>query len=367
MPVIIRPFDHAEGSPDWAGLRALFEKVYGPDVAGQRMRALRWVTLDNPADAPGERRYVADDDGRIAGTLGRMPVCFAVKGRPILVRYSHDLFVDPDYRGQKLAQKLVDEVPRRSECPTGGLWMTGPSYTIHQKGGWKAMTPTHAQMRILDPSALLARRMPGPLAGIAGGALRGLLAIASVDAWGAGPTGYAVEEVERFGPEADALWAEAAPLLEVSAVRDEAYLRWRFERAPNTRYVKLVARRAGKMRGYLALRFPEGGRAGSAAVGVDFLACPDEPDTITALFREALARARATCAPGLLALTTCAPFRRRLRRLGFLQAPHLQTFVLHNLAGHPDEALLSDTAHWYLTFTDSDGDMWTGAQPPERV
>lgn len=367
MPVIVRPFDHADGSPDWAGVRALFEKVYGPDVAERRFRALRWVTLENPAAAPGERRYVAADGDRIAGTLGRMPVRFAVMGRPILVRYSHDLLVDPDYRGQKLAQRLVDEVPRRSECPTGGLWMTGPSYTIHQKGGWKAMTPARAQMRILDPAALLARRMPAALAGMAGGVLRGLLGLAAVDARGSGPAGYRVDEVDAFGPEADALWAEVSPLIEVAAVRDQAYLHWRFERAPNTRYVKLVARKDGKARGFLALRLPEGGRAGSVAVGVDFLARPDEPDAITALFREALSRARAAKATGLLALTTCGSFRRRLRRLGFLQAPHLQTFVLHNLAGHPDEALLSDTAHWYLTFTDSDGDMWTGAQPPERV
>jgi len=365
--MVIRPFDHALESPDWQGLRTLYDKVYGPEVAERRLRALRWVTLDNPADFPGERRYVAADDGRIAGTLGRMPVRFTVKGRPVLIRYSHDLLVDPDYRGRGLAQKLVDEVPRRSECPTGGLWMNGPSYAIHQKGGWKAMTPARAQMRILDPTALLARRMPASLAGIAGEALRGLLAMASVDAWGPAPPGYTVEEVERFGPDADALWAEASPLLDVAAVRDEAYLHWRFERAPNTHYAKLVARRAGKMRGYLALRFPEGGRAGSVAVGVDFLARPDEPAAITALFREALARARAAGATGLLAFTTCAPFRRRLRRLGFLNAPHPQTFVLHNFAGRPDETLLSDTAHWYLTFTDSDGDMWTGAQPPERV
>jgi hypothetical protein len=304
---------------------------------------------------------VAADGDRIAGTLGRMPVRFTVKGRSILVRYSHDLLVDPDYRGQKLAQKLVDEVPRRSECPTGGLWMTGPSYAIHQKGGWKAMTPAHAQIRILDPAALLARRCRGARGG-RGRVLRGLIGLAAVDAWRAETAGYRwtrsglqLRPTRSGRSRAASRWRGA----------DQA-LRWRFERAPNTRYVKLVARKAGAMRGYLALRFPEGGRAGSVAVCVDFLARPDEPDAITALVREALARAKGAKATGLLALTTCGSFRRRLARLGFLGA-HLQTFVLHNLAGHPDEALLSETAHWYLTFTDSDGDMWTGAQPPERV
>ena len=367
MTIVIRPFDHALESPDWEGLRALYDKVYGPEVAERRLRALRWVTLENPADFPGERRYVVADGARIAGTLGRMPVRFSVKGRPILVCYAHDLFVDPDYRGRGLAQKLVDEVPRRSECPTGALWMAGSSYAMGQKGGWKTMTPARAQMRILDPTVLLARRMPAPLAGIAGEALRGLLAAVSVDAWSPAPLGYTAEEVDRFGPEADSLWAEVSPLLEVAAVRDAAYLCWRFERAPNTRYTKLVARRNGKMRGYLALRFPEGGRTGSVAAAVDFLARPDEPEAITALLRKALTLARNSGAAGLLAFTTYEPFRRRLTRLGFLRVPHLQTFVLHNFAGHPDEALLSDTAHWYLTFADSDGDMWTGAQPPERV
>ena len=367
MSVVIRPFDHAPGSPDWAALRKLYDKVYGPEVGARRERALRWVTLENPNDLAEERRYVADDAGRIAGTLGRMPVRFSVRGEPALVRYSHDLLVDPDYRGQGLAQKLVDEVPRRSGSPVGGLWMTGPSYAIHLKGGWKGMTPAHAQVRILDPASLLTRRLPGPLARAGGAALGALLQLTAIDAWGAGPAGLTVEEVERFGADPDALWGEVAPLLGVAAVRDAAYLNWRFERAPNAPYVKLVARGAGgRMRGYLALRLPGAGR-GLGAVAVDFLARPDEPGVITALFREAVARARAAGASGLLALTTCAPFRARLRRLGFLKAPHLQTFVLHNFSGRADTNLFEDTSHWYLTFTDSDGDMWTGAQPAERV
>jgi len=365
MSVIIRPFRHDPGSLDWAGICALYEKVYGLEVAKRRERALRWVTLENPVDLPEARRYVADDDGRIVGSSGRMAVRFTVAGRPFLVRYAHDLLVDPDYRGQKLGERIVEEVVKQTDSPLGGLWMTDASYHIHQKGGLPAMTPAYGQVRLLNPAASLERRLPRALARIGGSLARAAFAIRSVDAWGRDPAGYTVEETESLAPAAGVIWPEASPLLGVAAVRDDAYVHWRFDGAPNTRYVKLVARKDGRPRGTLALRLPEPGGAGGTAAAVDFLARPDEPDAITALFREALARARAAGAPSLGALTTCAPFRRRLTRLGFIRAPRLQTFVLRYLPEHPEA--IRHTANWYLTFTDSDGDVWTGAQPATRV
>jgi hypothetical protein len=167
--------------------------------------------------------------------------------------------------------------------------------------------------------------------------------------------------------ETDALWAGVAPRLGVAAVRDAAYLRWRFEKAPHARYTLLQVRRGGALRGHAALRLPGSGEPGANAVVVDLLASPDEPRAVTALARAALALSRAAGAPSLLAFTTLAPFRRALARLGFLRAPRPQTFVLSNLEASAHFESLSDPAAWYLTFTDSDGDMWTGAQPAERV
>jgi GNAT superfamily N-acetyltransferase len=367
MSVIIRPFDHSEDSPDWAAQRALFERVYGPEVAARRERALRWVTLGNPVDLAEERRYVADLGGRMAATLGRMPVRITVYGKPGLLRYSHDLLVDPEYRGQELAQRLVHEVATQSDSPVGGLWMNAPSYAIHRKCKWKAMVPGYAQIRFLDTEGALAHRMPAPLAKVAGVGLKMALAFTSVDDWSAGPAGLTVEEVESFAPGADGLWSETSPLLGVAAVRDNEYLRWRFDSPPNVPYVRLVARRKEVRRGYLALRLPAPGEAGTAAVAVDLLALPDEPEVITALMREALRRARVANASALVAYTTLSPFRRRLARLGFVRAPKPQTFVLNNFEGRPDSEILCDSSRWYLTFADSDGHMWAGAQPTMRV
>jgi hypothetical protein len=188
MSLTIRPFDHTPDGPDWPAYRALLERVYGPKMAARRKRALRWVTLKNPVDLLEERRYVAEEGGRVVTGLGRMPVRFTVAGEPLLLRFSH---------------------------------------------------------------VLLAR--------------------------------------------------------------------------------------------------------------------PDEPDVITALVREALRCARAAGASALVALNTLPAFRRRLAGLGFMKAPRLRTFVLGDLEGRCDEGSLGDAGWWYLTFGDSDGGMWTGAQPEERV
>jgi len=367
MSVRIRPFDHAPESADWRGQRALFDRVLGPEIGALRERALRWVTLANPVRLDEPRRYVADDDGTIVASLGRMPVRFSVAGEPMLMRYSHDLLVDPAYRGQKLAQRLVAQVAEESDSPVGGLWMNPPSYAIHQRCGWRAMPPSRAQMRLLDAGAFLGRRLPGALARAAGPAARGLLAIASPDAWGRGPAGYEVNEAGIVAAEADALWAEVAGRLGVAAVRDAAYLRWRFEEAPHARYTLLQVRKRGALRGHAALRLPDPREPAANAVVVDLLASPDEPRAVTALARGALALARARGAGALLAFTTLPPFRRALARLGFLRAPRPQTFVLSNLETSPHAGVLADPSSWYLTFTDSDGDMWTGAQPPERI
>jgi GNAT superfamily N-acetyltransferase len=367
MTLVIRPFDHTPDGPDWSAYHALLARVYGPEIAARRERALRWVTLENPLDLPEARRYVAEEDGRIVGGLGRMPVRLTVAGEPGILRYSHDLLIDPACRGRKLAQQLVRELAARSDSPVGGLWMNAPSYAIHQRCGWRAMTPSRAQVRLLKPVELLARRIPSPLAKVAGAGLRGALALR---AWGgrrAAASGLAVEEVEHLAQAAGELWEEVSPMLGVAAVRDGAILRWRFDRAPHAAYVRLIARREGRVRGYLALRLPGEEGPGRIAVAVDLLARPDEPEVIGALAREALSRAGAAGAAALIVLTTLPAFRRSLSRLAFIQAPRPQTFVLANLQGQPGEAFLVDAARWYLTFADSDGDMWTGTQPEERV
>ncbi|MDP3936633.1 MAG: GNAT family N-acetyltransferase [Deltaproteobacteria bacterium] len=367
MTLRIRAFDHAPESEDWRRQRALFDRVLGPEIGALRDRALRWVTLGNPVDLDEPRRYVVDDGGTIVASLGRMPVRFSVRGEPMLMRYSHDLLVDPAYRGQKLAQRLVSEVAERSDSPVGGLWMNAPSYAIHLRCGWRGMPPARSQMRVLDAAAFLGRRMAPGLARLAAAPARGLLAIASPDAWGSGPAGYEVSEEGEPGVDADALWSEVAPRLGVAAVRDAAYLRWRFVEAPHAQYTLLQVRREGALRGHAALRLPLPEAPDSSAVIVDLLACPSEPRAITALARAALALARARGATSLMAFTTLPPFRRALARLGFLRAPRPQTFVLSNLENSTHARAIADASSWYLTFTDSDGDMWTGAQPPERI
>lgn len=115
------------------------------------------------------------------------------------------------------------------------------------------------------------------------------------------PSDVTVEAVDRFGPEADALWAAFSPSVEVANIRDATWLDWRFADCPDVDYLQLVARGAdGAMRGVAVARADFIGT--QDAVLCDWVVPPDDTDASLALLAKLESLALAANATGLMIL-----------------------------------------------------------------
>ncbi|MBN2492113.1 MAG: hypothetical protein JXQ29_14800 [Planctomycetes bacterium] len=133
----------------------------------------------------------------------------------------------------------------------------------------------------------------------------------------AGPAELEVARVSRFGPDADALWAAAAPFIEVGTIKDARYLDWRYADCPDVDYALLVARdRRGQARGLAVAR---GDYIGTRdAVLCDWVVPADDPEAGRALLVAVESEARRIGAAGLEVLfAQYAPEYRWLRDWGY--------------------------------------------------
>ena len=126
-----------------------------------------------------------------------------------------------------------------------------------------------------------------------------------------------VHRVERFGPEADVLYACCATHWNASAIRDAAFLNWRFARHPCNAYQSLVFQTGDTLRGYAIVRAGEefGPRLGLL---LDWLVLPGDEEASETLLAAALAVARAEGAAGLVtAVPEWSPWAQVFQSRGF--------------------------------------------------
>jgi GNAT superfamily N-acetyltransferase len=325
----------------------------------RREAAFRWITERNPCAPGGAPRHLIVDGNKIAGTLGSLPIRLRAFGQPVEMHLSHDLLVDPSYRGLGLGKTLVQAVAAGAPPLAGGMWMTEACYALHQRVGWAAVQPFQGHGLIVDARGALRRRLgsktvAGLLAPAAGAYLRFTSRKASRPR-------RPVTEVERFDSRVDDLFERCAGRLGLVAERHHPYLNWKYAEAPNVTYRRfLVGEPAVDAYAVTRLERREDGHANGLII--DILADPERDGAFQSAVAGAVDSLRDEGAEIVYILTTHRPFRRTLEGLGFRLSPRRYTYVItgqHSLPGNGDPL---DPATWYLTLGDSDGDMWSGAQ-----
>jgi hypothetical protein len=106
---------------------------------------------------------------------------------------------------------------------------------VFQRTGYDRLAHITRYVRVLRSAPYLARRMPGFLARIAGGAADFALAIAR-RASSQSARGLDSEWVISADARMDELWSAHLPRNALVAVRDLAFLKWRFDSAPSNRF-----------------------------------------------------------------------------------------------------------------------------------
>ena len=249
-------FDKEKHDPE---LHRFLEKVLGAEKFATRKTALAWLNDELPLRERAPLRHVVLDDDRVAASMGHMPADYIIEGERVPVRITHDLLVDPDYRGKGLARLLVDKAREAGEFLPGGMWMNVPCHKIHRGGGFDEMIPPTTQTLVLDTAGFTTRQGFSTVRGAATRAALGLararsLRKASAVVNNAGGI-ESIPEADVFNPAHDVSWLRMLGSYGIAAFRDAEFLNWKYTHHPIVSYRKIVI----ESKGYLIWRLPHSG------------------------------------------------------------------------------------------------------------
>jgi len=347
--VLIRDFDARTDAP---ALDDLFARVFGRPAGGQ---TIAWLFRPGPAGESPRAVAVAGD--RVVGHAGATALRFVLDGATVRGGYSVAAMTDPELRGRRLSFRMGEHLYRRME-ERGFAFVAGFSNrnSFRLFTGPLARTPLVPFpwcVRPLGPLALLRalRRAPAPPP-LDDASVRRVVDVAAQG-------GIALSLAAPDDPRFDAVWARVAPTVRVGAVRDAAFVAWRYGTRPDAGYRLVVAERAGEPLGWIGYR-RMALRGVLAAFLVDCVIAPEARDAGRALLRAACAIARADGAALLSALRPSAgPAHDALRRAGFVRVPerlHPQLIRLsvRGLGAWAPCATLPNARAWELAWSDTD-------------
>lgn len=287
---------------DEQAILAAFNRVFGAlDPEGFEPRTLetwRWQFLDNPC---GHRIWLSvDPEGNVAAQQASLPVRVQVGDERMCWSQVVDSFADPHYgRGLK-KPGLYAITAREHEHVYGGdpPERDAVMYGLPVRSAWRIGKLYLDYEVIRSQDALFA-------------------SLAKLRAGLPAAPGVEVQELERFPEEVEVLFERARAPHRALAVRDAAYLNWRFTDHPLQTYRMAFARRAGQPVGLAIYR---GGTVCGEPFGLicDWLVVPDDPAANHALLAWLAERAREEGLEGLAGVwpETC-PEWLTLQRLGF--------------------------------------------------
>ncbi|HEV8459637.1 MAG TPA: GNAT family N-acetyltransferase [Gaiellaceae bacterium] len=308
-----------------------------------------WLYLDNPADS-GLRYAVADAGNRLAGQYATLPMRVQIGGQSTKALLSLNTATDPDFQRQGVMTTLASMVYSEG-APEFAMVYGFPNARsapgLYGRLGWQQLGfPTW----LIRPLRYPGRAFPRKAAALGMAAAAPLLDVATLR-----PRKTHVEALDGFGDWANEIWDRAAGLLGTAAVRDAAFLRWRFDASPRDYRAFVAMDVDGQPAGYAVTRLVPWR---NTTLGY-LMELQGAADVAGELLRTATIDARAE---GAVAICTIAahrhPHRRALRRAGFLALPVKLSHELSlgvrilNEAASARDALEYDS--WYLSPADFD-------------
>jgi hypothetical protein len=279
-----------------------------------------WAFRRNPA---GTRLHLARRGGRVVACYGGLPVRTRVLGETRTFTSLLDSALAPG-EPEEVRVELARAFVAAHGGPEGDL--------VHH--GWPgeqelALGKRHLEHELLRVTCLLARE-PGP-----------------------GPRAipHGVEERARFGPEADVLYACCATHWHASAIRDAAFLNWRFAEHPARRFRLFAVQSGNVLRGYAVVHSDPGLLAGASLL-MDWLVLPGDEEASEGLLAGVLACARADGAPALAAsFPEWSPWSLFFQERGFRHRPSEYLQVVRSSVPRFDMLWLRD--NWWTTLADA--------------
>lgn len=328
----------------------LYRDVFGREMTEASRRRWAWQYRDNPHAGSVPDIWVARQDGRILGQYASMPVRLWWGGREVRASWGMDVFLREEARGEGVGALLFDTWSASVDVALG-LGLTPSSYGLFRKLRYRDVGPVPFYRKVLDPVAVLARRVGRAAAAVGGPVLGAVLRSLNPEAPGA-TAGVEVRPATRFGADYDRLWERARGSYAMCVRRDAAYLEWKYARAPRT-YARWEARRGEELVGFAVSRHEDYHGLPLGWI-VDVFTDASDRSARSALVAAVLADFRRARVARAQAFSLNAGLGAELLRHGFSRGPSPMQFCVRSQV--EGERAFTDPGRWHVTFGDSDMD-----------
>jgi GNAT superfamily N-acetyltransferase len=347
---VLREFQES----DISKIADFYADAFGGDVQ-KKMAAFRWIHSCNPRKNLECRYLVAFSDESIAAYWGLMPVNFYVSGRLFSGAFIQEALVRPSHRGHGLASKLLKESQRRSSFLVS-LWHNEKVLSMEQKAGWVEVGKFSPLKKVFRLRNFMRHRLTVRMFwAFLGTSLIPNRALSKRDS-------YEVLPLARCGPELDDFFYAVAPEYGIISERTSAILNWRYIDVPYGKYTMFLAKREGEICGYVVLRIETITPNFKKGIIVDLLARPAESEALNCLIEKCDSIFRQEKVDFSVCLAQPKAFRTILKRWGYRPGKRRPTDSLWIYGNEAlrDRQMITNIDNWYLTYGESDGDMWYG-------
>jgi hypothetical protein len=306
------------------------------------------------------RGFVAHVGAKIVGFYGAIPVALYYQNNKIQGTLSLFTMTHPDYRRQGmftlLAKSLYQQLGEDDVQETHGFPNANSLPGFVRKLEWSHIATLDVRLRPLNPIAIIKSKVPLPLIPqFFGGVLSPFFRRISTPK----TNGFRLQAVERFDSRADVLIEARAKIHGIIVNRDSQYLNWRYADSPYWQYHIIIAENDQDLLGYVVVRCLESfGLTGGMIM--DIAALPGHADVLNALAQEA---AHYSLQQGM-DVAVCLvhgsnEILTALRKNRFMKVPRRLGlkkwyFGARRNSGQVETAILTNPAHWFITFGDDD-------------
>ncbi len=309
---------------DALGLDELSMAVHGPlDLTALRQRRA-WLYEQNPYAKVRPELVLGLIEDRLVAQTGGLAVPLLLDGVPAAAAWGADTLVHPAWRRRGIAGRMIadwSEQCRHELCL--GFGPAAGNRSVLRRLGYEIL---------------------GQVAGYY---------VPDSDWSATAPEAVQVRALATDDPRLPLLWQRVQSSYRALTTRAPGFLAWRFAASPAPQYCMFGALRDDELCGYCVLRVSP--RLGGTTLLVDWLAHPEDSETLDALLCHARAFGRAQQATGVFTYASHARLSERLLRCGFRSPPGWSDDVLARTAG-PRALSLPELAQWHLTLADADKD-----------
>ncbi len=368
---------------DRPAIARFIEDAYGLRAQYKATPRWTWQFIDNPfVRRRGDEIpvWVAVEGERVVGQIAVQNGLLEIEGKTFEAGWAVDIMILRSHRGAGLARRLHEAVVSDVDILMA-LTMAQGSRRLAEREGCVTLAEVHQLTRWvrLDPVSvrryLLLRTASRPWAHVVAQLscrvfqfhrlfprlANPLLRLRdSVERSVRRPGATRIVEVDRFGPEVDALWERTRGDYPAIFPRDARFLNWRFADCPAPSYRCFVAEREGRTVGYVVLRRAEPVELPQGII-VDLYASRSDVETVQELVRHSIAFFGDTVS-AVDCGTSVVELEAVLRKHGFFRTrAHRPTCVCRDSALRDRVGLLRND--WFFSKGDQDWDQIHVADP----